>query len=184
VAARLAVLEDVDITGTEQSSAALLGISVPALTDTLNGHLLRQLLNRSASGGPGPLTPLASQLNHELTRQMLGDQGQDRYAKAVELLDSDKLHVRMGGIYEGYSGGGARFVTNFQLAVRLRERRPASRKDWVTTLSPTETGRACIIPPDSPKTRSSTCARWYMQIRRTATSIRGRRPSAFTSQWS
>jgi len=47
------------------------------------------------------------------------------------------------------------------LAVCLRERRPASRKDWVTTLSPTETGRACLIPPDSPKTRSSTCALVY-----------------------
>ena len=55
--------------------------------------------------------------------------------------------------------GVVRIVTNFQLAVRLRERRPASRKDWVTTLSPTETGRICIIPPDSPKTRSSICAR-------------------------
>src|SRR5260370_2972261 len=60
--------------------------------------------------------------------------------------------------YEGYSGGDARLVTNFRLAARLRERRPASRKDWVTILSPAETGRACIIPPDSPKTRSSTCA--------------------------
>src|SRR5260370_42035068 len=59
---------------------------------------------------------------------------------------------------EGYSGGDARHVANFRLAARLRERRPASRKDWVTILSPTETGRACIIPPDSPKTRSSTCA--------------------------
>jgi putative transposase len=60
---------------------------------------------------------------------------------------------------EGYSGGGAKIVANFRLAARLRERRPASRKDWVTTLSPVETGRVCIIPPDSAKTRSSTCAR-------------------------
>src|SRR5436190_23440882 len=88
------------------------------------------------------------------------------------------------GDKEGYSERSARLVTDFQLAARLCERRPASRKDWVTTLSPTETGRACIIPPDSPKTRSSTCARWYMQMRRTATSIRGSRPSVFTSQWS
>jgi hypothetical protein len=29
---------------------------------------------------------------------------------------------------------------------------------------------------DSPKTRSSTCARWYMQMKRTVTSIRGRHP--------
>ena len=31
---------------------------------------------------------------------------------------------------------GAKFVANFRLAARLRERRPASRKDWVTTLNP------------------------------------------------
>src|SRR6266542_5949612 len=60
--------------------------------------------------------------------------------------------------HEGYSGGDARHVANFRLAARLRERRPASRKEWVTTLSPAETGRACIIQLDSPKTRSSTCA--------------------------
>src|SRR5260370_22557825 len=83
---------------------------------------------------------------------------------------------RWGGFrecIEGYSGGDARHVANFRLAARLRERRPASRKDWVTTLSPTETGRACIIPPDSPKTRSSTCAHLYFQIRRDVASVHG-----------
>jgi hypothetical protein len=54
---------------------------------------------------------------------------------------------------------GCQVCGNFRLAARLRERRPASRKDWVTTLSPVETGRVCIIPPDSAKMRSSTCAR-------------------------
>src|SRR6266852_3569672 len=64
----------------------------------------------------------------------------------------------IGWVFEGYSGGDARHVANFRLAARLRERRPASRKDWVTTLSPEETGRTCIIPPDSPKPRSPSCA--------------------------
>src|SRR5260370_37346002 len=77
------------------------------------------------------------------------------------------------GFMEGYSGGDARHVANFRLAARLRERRPASRKDWVTTLSPTETGRAWIIPPDSPKTKSSTCAHRNFQMRGAWTSIRG-----------
>ncbi|HEV2259703.1 MAG TPA: transposase family protein [Streptosporangiaceae bacterium] len=45
-----------------------------------------------------------------------------------------------------------------RIAARLCERRPASRKDWVTTLSPEETGRACIVPPDSPEPRSPSCA--------------------------
>jgi hypothetical protein len=97
VAARLAVLEDVHITGTTRSSAAALGISVPALAETLNGQLLRELLTRGAGGGP--LTPLASQLNHELTRQTFAEQGRDRYTMAIEQLGSDKLDVRLGGIY-------------------------------------------------------------------------------------
>jgi hypothetical protein len=81
------------------------------------------------------------------------------------ILQRDGLNItgnHAGGLdpdNEGYSGGGAKFVANFRLAARLRERRPASRKDWVTTLSPVETGRVCIVPPDSAKTRSSTCAR-------------------------
>lgn len=65
VAARLAVLEDVHLTGTERSSAAVLDISVPALAETLNAQLLQELLARGARGGP--LTPLASQLNHDRT---------------------------------------------------------------------------------------------------------------------
>jgi hypothetical protein len=65
VIARLAVLDDVDITGTQSSSAELLGISVRELTDLLIGQLLRELVIRGAGGGP--LAPLADQLNHDLT---------------------------------------------------------------------------------------------------------------------
>jgi hypothetical protein len=65
VIARLAVLDDADITGTQSSSAELLGISVRELTDLLIGQLLRELVMRGAGGGP--LAPLADQLNHDLT---------------------------------------------------------------------------------------------------------------------
>jgi TPR repeat protein len=65
VALRLTVLEDADITEAGQSSAELLDVSVPALADLLTGQLLREIITRGASGGP--LTPLASQLNHDVT---------------------------------------------------------------------------------------------------------------------
>jgi hypothetical protein len=65
VIVRLAVLDDADITGTQSSSAELLGISVRELTDLLIGQLLRELVIRGAGGGP--LAPLADQLNHDLT---------------------------------------------------------------------------------------------------------------------
>jgi transposase InsO family protein len=89
-----------------------------------------------------------------------GPAGQERPSDLLERdFTAPAPNRRWVADIQGYSGGDARLVTNFRLAARLRERRPASRKDWVTTLSPRETGRACIIPPDSPKTRSSTCAR-------------------------
>jgi tetratricopeptide (TPR) repeat protein len=65
VAGRLAVLGEVDITGTGQSSAELLSVRVPAVTEALTRHLVREILLGGAGGGP--LTPLAAQLNHDLT---------------------------------------------------------------------------------------------------------------------
>jgi TPR repeat protein len=65
VGARLAVLADRQRTGVGKSSAELLGVSVPMLTDRLTGHLLHELLARGAGGGP--LAALADQLNHDRT---------------------------------------------------------------------------------------------------------------------
>jgi tetratricopeptide (TPR) repeat protein len=79
VAAQLAVLDDVNLTGMEQSSAALLGVSAPALADLLTTQLLRELIRRGASGGP--LAPLADQLNHDLTHL----QGQEHNARLGRL---------------------------------------------------------------------------------------------------
>ena len=60
IAARLAVLDDPDATGTGQSSMGLLGVSAGVLTETLAGHLVYEITVRGAQGGP--LTPLADQL--------------------------------------------------------------------------------------------------------------------------
>jgi len=65
VAAQLAVLDDAGLTGTGQSSADVLGVLPTVVTDSLFSHLLREIQNRGARGGP--LTALADQLNHDMT---------------------------------------------------------------------------------------------------------------------
>ena len=66
IAGQLAVLDDAGLTGTGQSSADVLGVPGTVLADRLTGHLVREIIIRGSGGGP--LTPLASQFNHELTR--------------------------------------------------------------------------------------------------------------------
>ena len=73
IAGQLAVLDDAGLTGTGQSSADVLGVPGTVLADRLTGHLVREIIVRGSGGGP--LTPLADQLNHELTR-LQGLQGQ------------------------------------------------------------------------------------------------------------
>ena len=65
IAGQLAVLDDAGLTGTWQSSAEVLGLPGAVLADRLTGHLVREIMFRGSRGGP--LTPLASQLNHDLT---------------------------------------------------------------------------------------------------------------------
>ena len=66
IAGQLAVLDDAELTGTGQSSADVLGVPGTVLADRLTGHLVREIIVRGSGGGP--LTPLADQFNHELTR--------------------------------------------------------------------------------------------------------------------
>jgi len=61
IARQLAVLDDSDRTGTGQSSAEAGAV----LAEKLTGYLVRQIMFRGSGGGP--LTPLADQLNHDLT---------------------------------------------------------------------------------------------------------------------
>ncbi len=77
IAGQLAVLDDVGLTGTGQSSAEVLGMPGTVLADRLTGHLVREIMLRGSRGGP--LTPLAGQLNHDLTHlqvQRVEAQGQ------------------------------------------------------------------------------------------------------------
>ena len=66
IAGQLAVLDDAELTGTGQSSADVLGVPGTVLAGKLTGHLVREIIVRGSGGGP--LTPLADQFNHELTR--------------------------------------------------------------------------------------------------------------------
>ena len=65
IAEKLAVLDDVSLTGTAQSSADVLGAPGSVLAEKLAGHLVREILLRASRGGP--LAPLADQLNHDVT---------------------------------------------------------------------------------------------------------------------
>ncbi len=64
-AQQLAVLLDTSMPGEDRSSAEALGIPIATLADSLSRHLVREILNRGARGGP--LEPLAAQLNHDVT---------------------------------------------------------------------------------------------------------------------
>jgi hypothetical protein len=55
-----------ELTCTEQSSADVLGVPGTVLANRLAAHLAAEIIVRGSGGGP--LTPLADQFNHELTR--------------------------------------------------------------------------------------------------------------------
>ena len=62
---------------------SLLGIPVSAVAAKLTGHLVRQILIRGSQ--PGPLTPLADQLNHDLTH-LEGQRLEGMLAQVLGLL--------------------------------------------------------------------------------------------------
>lgn len=65
IAEQLNVLDDASVTGTGQSSSDLLGVTGTVLAEMLTANLLREIFVRGARGGP--LSPLASQLNDDVT---------------------------------------------------------------------------------------------------------------------
>ena len=81
IARQLAVLDDASVTGTGQSSADVLGVPGAVLADRLTSHLVREILVSGSRGSP--LTALAGQLNHELTRL----QGQRIESELARLAD-------------------------------------------------------------------------------------------------
>jgi len=94
IAAQLAVLDDVSLTGTGQSSAEVLGVPGTVVAATLTGLLLREIVTRGAGGGS--LFPLASQLNDDVTHMqgqrlegMLGQLAGDVH-QALAWLDTSR----------------------------------------------------------------------------------------------
>ena len=65
ITAQLALLDDPELTGVGKSSAELLGVLGAELAEQLARYLVQEIISRGARGGP--LTPLANQLDHDLT---------------------------------------------------------------------------------------------------------------------
>jgi hypothetical protein len=83
IADRLAAPDDPDAIGTGRSSMELLGVSAGVLAETLAGHLVHEITVRGAQGGP--LTPLADQLNHDMTH-LQGQRLEGMLAQVVSLV--------------------------------------------------------------------------------------------------
>jgi hypothetical protein len=61
----MGALDDPELTGTGRSSAEMLRVPGALPTETLTSSLVHEIIVRSAADGP--LTPLANQLNHDMT---------------------------------------------------------------------------------------------------------------------
>ena len=86
IAGQLAVLDDASLTGTGQSSTDVLGVPGTVVAEKLTGHLVREIVVRGARGGP--LFPLASQLNDDVTH-LQGQQIQGALRQlGSEILDA------------------------------------------------------------------------------------------------
>ena len=83
IAARVAVLDDPAATGTGRSSLELLGVPGGVLAQTLAGHLVYEITVRGAQGGP--LTPLAAQLNHDMTH-LQGERLEGMLAQVIRMV--------------------------------------------------------------------------------------------------
>ena len=81
IAEKLAVLDDVSLTGTGQSSADVLGVQGSVVAEKLAGHLVREVILRGSRGGP--LAPMAGQLNHDVTH-LQGRRLEDLLARLAE----------------------------------------------------------------------------------------------------
>jgi hypothetical protein len=69
IAEQLEVLDDPTVTGTGQSSSELLEVTGAEIAEKLTANLLREILVRGSHDGP--LSSLASQLNHDVTHLQL-----------------------------------------------------------------------------------------------------------------
>ena len=82
IARQLTVLDDARPIGTGRSSAEVLGVPNAVLAEKLIGHLVQEIWIRGSGGGP--LTPLAEQLNHDVTH-LQGQRVEGMLAQLVAL---------------------------------------------------------------------------------------------------
>ena len=100
IAGQLAFLDDADLTGTWQSSAEVLGVTGTVLADRLTVHLVREIMLRGSRGGP--LTPLADQLNHDLTHlqvrrvEVQGQRVESMLARLADQVQDALVRPRSG----------------------------------------------------------------------------------------
>ena len=112
IARQIAVLDDASLTGTGESPADLLGVPATVVAAKLTGHLVREIVVRGSSGEP--LTPLAGQLNHDLTHL----QGQRIEGMLAQLLDEVRDALAPAGSAAGPVGWPLAEVTDpFDLEV-------------------------------------------------------------------
>jgi hypothetical protein len=133
IASQLAVLDDARLTGTGQSSAEVLRAPGTVLADRLTGHLVREIMFRGSGGGP--LTPLADQLNHDLTHlqvRRVEVQGQRVEGMLARLADEIRPAVVRPGTGAAAAGRPLAEVTDpFALEVH----RPVQLEDSQPRLS-------------------------------------------------
>lgn len=131
IAQQLAPLDDASLSGTGQSSADLLGISVTTLTEALTTRLIREIAIRGATGGP--LAPLAGQLNHEASYL----QGQ-RIERMLHTLGASTSESRGGPERSLPSGEGNLlfriYVPSGRLYATETEKLLALFQDWLSDI--------------------------------------------------
>jgi tetratricopeptide (TPR) repeat protein len=113
IAGQLAVLDDAGLTGTGQSSADIIGVTGAVLAEKLTSHMLQEIVVRGASSGP--LSPLASQLNHDVTHL----QGK-RIEGAIGQL-ADKLQETLARIDDPHA---LRFLSGRERSAHSVDARP------------------------------------------------------------
>lgn len=109
ISRQLAVLDDISLTETELSSAGVLGIQAGTIGKKLTGHLVQEIVNRGARGGP--LFPMASSLNQNVSHmqgqrlESLVGQLADEVRGALAQLGSNRgrLSVESEKIYINYT---------------------------------------------------------------------------------
>jgi hypothetical protein len=85
IARQLVIPDDSNRAAARRLSAGALGLPEAALAEKLTGHVVRRIMLRGSGGGP--LTPLADQLNHDLTH-LQGQRVEGMLARLVAFIDT------------------------------------------------------------------------------------------------